>query len=131
MNQFTALRTVAQSFMTDDCVISTASTITFDSDAGVESETDGTVVYAGVCRVRPSSGPQVVEAGEAPRSLRLYDVWLPYDTTGVELDHVLTVTDSDDPYMIGREFRITDVQGGSDGAYRKLLVEDTLTVTGS
>jgi hypothetical protein len=127
VNQFAALRTVASSFMVDTCTIATPSTTEFDD--GSYTDTPGEAVYSGRCRIRPIGSDQVVQAGEAPVSLRLFDVWLPYDTVGVEKDHLLTVTVSDDPYMVGRVFRVTDVQGGSDGAHRKLQVEDTLTVT--
>jgi hypothetical protein len=129
VNQFAALRTVANSFMVDTCRITDDVAPVFDPDEGYTDET-GATFYTGPCRVRPAGGPRVVNVGEDVFSLRMFDVWLPWDTTGVELDHLLTVTTSDDPYLVGRVLRVVDVQGGSDSAHRKLLCEDTLTVTG-
>lgn len=129
MTMFSALRPMAEQFMVDRCTINEASDITFDPDEGVESDTAGDEVYAGKCRIRPASGPSTVEAGEGTRSFGYFDVWLPWDTTGVELDHVLTITTSDDPYLVDRTFTVVNVEGGSDGAHRKLQVQDTLTIT--
>jgi len=39
------------------------------------------------------------------------------------------VTRCSDPMMVNRALRVVDVQGGSAGPYRKLVAEDTLTVT--
>lgn len=127
MNQFAALRSVAEGFMADTCVITTSPAVTFNATTGVESNTAGSSVYAGKCRVRPSAFPQLANAGEGVQTQRLYDVWLPYDIVDVDLDHIVTVTASDDPYLVGRDLRVTDVQGGSDGPYRKLQAQDTLS----
>lgn len=129
MNQFAALRTVAGSFMVDTCTIADASSIVFDPELGYETDTAGAAIYSGKCRIRPASGPAVVMAGEATRSFGYFDVWVPYDTTGVERDHLLTITASEDPHLLDRQFVVTNVEGGSDGAHRKLQVQDTLTVT--
>lgn len=115
--------------MVDRCTINGASSIDFDPEEGVESDTAGAEVYAGKCRIRPSSGPSTVEVGEGTRSFGYFDVWLPWNTVGVELDHVLTITSSEDAYLVGRSFVIVDVEGGSDAPHRKLQVQDTLTVT--
>lgn len=125
---FTGLRSMVDRFLTDTCVISTPVEPVYDPDTGDYPDVTGTIVYDGKCRVRPSAGPRVVNAGEDTVSLHTYDVWLPWDTTGVEIDQLVTVT-SDDPHLTTRVLRVIDVQGGSETPHRKLVCEDTLTVS--
>lgn len=129
MNRFAALRSMAEQFMTDQCTISESSSIEYLENLGHEVDTPGTVVYAGKCRIRPASGPVVLEVGEGVRSEHRYWVWLPYDVVTVNRNHVVTITVSDDPYLIDRTFVVRDIEGGSEGPHRKLEVEDTLSVS--
>lgn len=128
MNRFGALRTVVAVFLTDDCTINAPSAVNYDPDTLTYTDTAGDEVYSGSCRIRPASGPSDAEAGESVRTLHGYDGWLPH-TADVERDQILTVTDSDDPYLVGRAFRIVDVQGGSEGAHRKLRLEDVVAIS--
>lgn len=126
---FAPLRSMVLLFLTDTCTIGIPAAAEFDKDTGTYPDDPPTEVYAGACRVRPSGGERVVQAGEGPTSLRTFDVTVPWDTVGVKLDHLVTITGSDDPHLIGRIFRVIDVQGMSDAAYRRLVCEDTLSVT--
>lgn len=130
MNRFAALRTMVDGFLVDTCTINEPSDVAFDPEEGTYTDMIGDEVYSGSCWVRPTGGDRVVDVGEGVQSLRLFNVTLPWDTTGVTLNHLVTVNTSDDPHLIGRVLRVVDVQGGSDTAYRRLVCEDTLTVEG-
>lgn len=129
MTEFAALRTTVARFLVDSCTIASPADPEFDDDLGYETVGVGAAVYSGVCRIRPTGGQERVHlAGEALVTLRTFDLTLPWDTTGVKVGQRATITSSEDPHMIDRVFRVVDVQGGSDGAYRRLIVEDTLDV---
>jgi hypothetical protein len=126
---FTPLRTMVTGFLTDTCTITTSSTIEYDETLGHDVDTAGDEVYAGVCRVRPAAGDRVIAIGEGTVTLRLFDVTLPWDATGIEVGQLVTIDASSDPHMVDRELRVADVQGGTDTAYRRLVCEDTLSIS--
>lgn len=128
MNRFANLRTMVDRFLVDTGTIRSPAAPAFDEDLGYDTAGTGDAVYAGRCRLRPSGGARVVIAGDAPITLRLYDLTLPHTATGVEVDQLATMDTSDDPSLAGRVYRVVDVQGGSDGAYRRVVVEDTLDI---
>lgn len=128
MNRFESLRTMVDRFLVDTCTIREPGAVTFDPELGYDTTTAGDEVYAGVGRLRPTGGERVVIAGDAPITLHLYDLTVPYDTVGLKVNQLATIDTSDDPMLEGRIYRIVDVQGGSDGAYRRLIVEDTVDV---
>lgn len=130
MNRFAALRSTVDRFLVDSCVIrENVPAPVFDDDSGTYSDTTGDVVYSGRCWIRASMFQRDAEAGESLVSTRMYDVTLPWDTVGVNRDHLLTVTESDDPHLVGRVLRVSDLKGGSNNPHRRLVCEDTLTVT--
>lgn len=120
-----ALREVVARWLTDTCTIGRTTTVEFDPDTFQDVPTAGTAVYDGPCRVRPLAAEQVV-VGDANVPIRTHNVWLPWGTVGVKAGHVLTVTDSDDPYLVDRAFTVTAVEGGTGTAYRKLGVVEQL-----
>lgn len=117
------------SFLVDSCTINEPSDIAFDETLGTDTETAGAEVYSGACQVRPVGGDLVVGAGEGEVSLGDFIVRLPWDTTGIETDQLVTVNASSDPYLTGRRLRVKRVLGGTDSASRNLLCEDPQTVT--
>jgi hypothetical protein len=122
------LRSMVDGWLNDECVIHSPSAPVFDLGVGIDTVGEGAQVYAGKCRLRPTGGARVVIAGDAPMTLRLFDLTLPWDTEGVLVDQLVTLTASNDPYVMDRVYRVVDVQGGSDSVYRRLVVEDTLTI---
>jgi hypothetical protein len=130
MNRFAGLRTMVDRFLVDTCTITDDVAEEFDPDSGTYPDPgDGAEVYSGRCRVAPAGGDRVVDAGDGPRSLRTFNVTIPWDATGVEINHLVTIGTSADPHLEGRIMRVVDVQGGSDNPHRRLVCEDTLTVT--
>lgn len=126
---FTALRSVANRFMTDTVTIRAASTVAYDEDLGHDVDTAGAEVWTGKAQIRPQRGVAENQAGEQLVGTNRYIVRVPWDATGLERDQVVTVDDSSDPHLEGRALRIIGVEGGTSEAARTLLCEDTLTVT--
>jgi hypothetical protein len=125
MSQFAALRSTVSMFLVDRCMITADAPPVFDPGTGEYTHPTGATVYTGPCRVTPTRGERVVVAGETTVTLRLFDVTLPWDTTGVEVHHLVTVTQSGDPHLTNRQLRVVDVQGMSEAAYRRLVCEET------
>lgn len=123
----TALRSMAEGFMTDECAIFGSTSVEFDPDTFTDVLTAGTALYEGKCRVRPVAADQVA-VGEALVRRRTHDLWLPWETVGVMVGHVVELTTSDDPYLIDRTFTVVDIEGGTNGAHRKLGLVEILDV---
>ena len=121
---FAALRTMVAGFLTDTCTIRRPGRPAYDREQGIDVITAGDAVYAGACRLRPAGGARVVAVGEGLTTLRMYDLTLPWDTEGIQVDQVVTLEASNDPHIVDRTFTVTDVMGGTDGAYRRCLVEE-------
>lgn len=122
------LRTMTDRWLNDTCTIRRPGRPEYDADLGYDVITAGETVYTGPCRLRPTGGDRVVIAGDAPITLRTYDLTLPWDTEGIKVDQVVTIDDSNDPHTESRTFTVTDVQGGTDGAYRRLIVDEVVDI---
>lgn len=129
----TALRNMVAGWLTDTCTIREPGPLPeFDPATGYPEPELGDEVYDGECRLRPAGGDRVVFVGDGQVTLRLFDLTIPWDATGLEVNHLVTMNTSDDPMLEGRVYRVVDVQGGTNTAYRRLVVEDTLEqATGS
>ncbi len=111
----------------DDCTIRVPDVTVFAD--GAYTTTPGAVVYEGKCRVEPQGrSDAVVQAGEGPVTQRTYDVTLPSTASGIEVDHVLIVSQSADPDLVGRPLRVRDAKVASVHVQRRLVVEDTSVV---
>lgn len=119
---------VIDRWLVDGCEIRSPADPVFDEDEGVDVEGVGELVYSGACRHRPSAGARVVNAGDTDVPLERFDLWLPWDTTGVKVDQVVTMTSSSTPHIVGRRYRVAEVLGGSDAEALKLSVEEKLAV---
>jgi hypothetical protein len=126
--ELAAMRATVSAALPDSCTIGARGEPTFDTTTGTYTEGAVVAVYTGPCRVRVSGmrGDLVVQAGDEPVTLRTYDATLPWDATGVAVDHILTVTASADPELVGRSMRVRDVQYGSWDLGRRLTLEDDL-----
>jgi hypothetical protein len=123
-SQLASMRATVESMLPDRCTIRQPGSTAFD--AGTYTSTTGAVVYEGPCRVHPQGrSDAVVQAGEEPVTQRTYDVTLPSSASGIEVDHVLTVTESADPDLVGRPLRVRDAKVASVHVQRRLVVEDT------
>jgi hypothetical protein len=126
-DQLASMRATVSSSLPDTCTIGPRGTRTFNPTTGTYSDVAGTPVYSGPCRIRPQPRADiVVQAGEEPVTLDTYDLTLPWDATGVEVDHIWTGVTSSDPDLVGRQMRVTDVRAGSWQLGRRVVLENNL-----
>lgn len=110
--------------MRDQCDIVELGEKTFDPATGQYTQGE-TVVYSGMCRLKPTDGNTAVGAGERQVALRRYLLELPWETSQfVKVDHVASLTTSDDPWAVGRRLVVLSVAYGTDRVARRLEVED-------
>lgn len=117
-------RQAALQLMRDTC------TVERKSGAPVLNETTGeltqtwTVVYTGVCRVKPRS-PREAEWGEHEVTLHQYTAILPWDATpGIQREDRLRVTASDDDWLVGRNLEVIAISLAGTATARRILIED-------
>jgi hypothetical protein len=81
-------------------------------------------IYSGPCTMRADTqGQRVVQAGDRPVSLSLYQLTLPYDVP-VAIGQQVVVTASPDPLAVGRKLRITQVPKTDWLAQRTVIAEE-------
>jgi Family of unknown function (DUF6093) len=80
---------------------------------------------SGICRMKAFRTGHPVTAGQVAVMQRGYDVNLPWDATGqVNRGDVLTMTASDDPWVLGRPMTIIEVNYSGTQTARHVMVED-------
>lgn len=113
-------RAFAESIMSATCEVrALAAGTTTDPNTGEIITPDGALIYAGKCHVQPGGGSAAqVEGGE----VFTYDflVSLPASVTGVSGGHLLTVTTSPDPDLVGRAMEVQRVDRGDYRTARRL-----------
>ena len=117
-------RTAALALMRDTC------TVERKDGAPVLNESTGLLeqayvtVYTGVCRVKPRSASET-EWGEREVTLHSYVAVLPWNATPeIQREDRLTVTASDDAWLIGRHLEVIAISLAGTATARRLLVED-------
>jgi len=81
--------------------------------------------YTGQCRVKAFRMGHQTEAGQVAIQMRGYDVQLPWDAVGeIHRSDVLTVTASDDAWLVGRPLTVTEVNYSGTQTARHIMVED-------
>jgi hypothetical protein len=120
-------RAAAEQLMVDTCLIERHTGRVFNSVTGVYDDV-WTQVYSGPCRVKGgarSSGGRDAEFGEHEATLHAYEIRLPWDTTPeIKREDRLTVTTSDDTWVIGRLLEIVDVAFSGTTTSRRIAAED-------
>lgn len=127
-DQLDTMRATAEMTFADSCVINEpAGEPVLDPETGEYAGGGlGAEVYSGPCAVAPTQGSdRVVEVGGDVVTLRTFTLRVPWDTTGVEVDQIVTITTAD-PHMTGRRLRVIDVQGRTTPIERVLITEDNL-----
>ena len=109
-------RANAESLMTDQCVVTRPGDTTTDPDTGLPN-TGTEQVYKGKCKVQTSGGlaSEQTEGSAAQAMGAVSLVWslyvhFPYDTSGLRAGDVVEVTDSANPLLSGRRFRLVSPQ---------------------
>ena len=94
----------------------------FDADGKLQA-TEMYVIYEGKARVYGVSGPVTMNLGEEPQYFSSTYVSIPIDSTQPRVDDVIEVTSHHDWTMVGRTFRVMDVEaGGQYPSVRRMQV---------
>lgn len=90
---------------------------------GSLTATESYAVYIGKARVYGVSGPMTMNLGEEPQYFSSTYVSIPYDSPQPRVDDVVEVTAHQDWTLVGRTFRVMDVEGGGQyPAVRRMQV---------
>ncbi|MER6942494.1 DUF6093 family protein [Nonomuraea sp. NPDC000554] len=117
-------RAAALRLMRDTCTVDRK-----DGDPVLNEETGELVqpyltVYSGKCRIKPRSSSET-EWGEHEVTLGQYVAVLPWDADGqIQREDRLTVTTSDDAWLIGRQLEVIGISLAGTSTARRILVED-------
>ena len=110
------LRQMAESLMTDQCTVTRPGESATDPDTGLP-DTGTEQVYQGKCKVQTSGGlaSEQTEGSAAQAMGAVSLVWslyvhFPYDTSGLRAGDVVEVTESANPLLVGRRFRLVSPQ---------------------
>lgn len=121
------LRSAVGKTMSDKVKITRAGTgdPVFNPGTGGNVDPAPQVLYASqACRIGPWGGQgNVVQAGEQPVSLRIYNITLPIEIDDLEVNDMLEVLSSHDSYLVGKKLRVEDVKGVFHGIQRRLTAE--------
>lgn len=101
-----------EQLMDGECLITAESEGHMDDD-GVWHPAGDATVYEGPCLARPAaSATRTVESAGGAVELHAFEVKVPVDgpTTPVERGHVVKITASRDPQMVGRYFVVRAVE---------------------
>lgn len=93
-----------------------------DPETGEVTFPDAVAVYTGKCRVRPA-GTQGRPTEAGAQELREFDflVTVPFSVAGVRKGHLVTVSTSPDPALVGLLIEVQDVARGEHITARRLL----------
>lgn len=123
-------RDAALQLMRDTCTVERKSGTPVLNETTGELTQAWTVVHTGACRVKPfgragQTPGREVEFGEHEVTLHQYVAVLPWDTSAeVSREDRLTVTASDDTWLIGRPLEVVDVGFSGSATARRIVVED-------
>lgn len=116
---------LAESLMVDTCTIARRTTVT-DENTGVQTPTD-TELYDGRCRAQQGvADGQRADAGEVSVILLRVELQLPVaGTEGIAEGDIVTITAATfDDDLVGKVFRVRDVQRKTHPVMRRLRVEE-------
>lgn len=116
-------RAAALQLLRDTCAVERRSSRVLDENTGQHADI-WTSIHTGLCRVKPRSHSEA-EFGEREVTLHQYTVVLPWDVSAeIQREDRLTITASDDAWLIGRPLEVIDVGLSGTSTARRLIVED-------
>lgn len=121
-------RPVATATMTATCIVGPSSPGALDPVTLQYGAPTIEALYTGSCRVQQLRGEaQNTQSGGQSVTSLTYLVAIEYDADpGIEVDHVVHVTDSVDAALVGRKLRVREVRYGSNQWQRDLFCDDWL-----
>jgi hypothetical protein len=118
-------RTLVATLLADTGTITRGGVPVFDPVTGSYTPASGTVIHEGPCRVRMqarTSGDLDIFGDTAVTTTR-FVITFPHDIPNVLIDDVVTVSESDDPHIGLRSFRVIAVPSLTFLMYRELGCE--------
>jgi len=118
----------AESNMTAEVIVTRPGAAALDASDGSLGVLDGVEVYSGRARVYPVAGPVTLDLGDEPQYFSSAYVSVPLtDSTGSnvlpQVDDLVEVVEHPDPLVVGRLFRVSDVEaGGQFAVVRRMQV---------
>jgi len=100
--------------MVDRVAINRAAGVELNTTTGMNVATAGVEIYQGQARIYSVAGPQVLDLGEADITLRSTYISIPAGyLPAPQKDDIVTVLEArSDEALIGKAFRVLDVDGG-------------------
>lgn len=119
----------ALTLMADQATITRpGGTDTFDPNTGVLTPAAGSVVYTGRCRMmQPSAQGVTTQFGEQQVTESKYVACFPADCADAQIGDLITFTESADPDVLDRSFRITAVPASTFVVYKGYPCESVET----
>lgn len=110
------IRSRAEVNMTYECVIQRVGSASLNNDTSIYTAGEPTQLYSGPCRVWSVSGGSSVEVNSEGLVLQQTKLSIPWDEgVGVKRDdEVKIVAAAHDAALVGKRFRIMDVDKGGD-----------------
>jgi hypothetical protein len=95
----------------------------FDPTTGAHTPLPPDVLYDGTCHVQPTGGARVVEFGEGPVTLNLYDVELDGTVDGLAVGDTVRFGTSPDPQVASSVGVVLETVKRDTITNRRLIVE--------
>ena len=115
-------RRFAEGNMTAKVKITRQDVPLFNVTSGELAAVEQSVVYQGKARVYTVAGPVTMSLGEEPQYFSQTNISVPLTATP-RVDDMVEVTEHDDPAVVGRRFRVLDVESaGQYPSFRRLQV---------
>jgi len=89
-----------------------AGTPGWDPVANRVTNPDDDEVYVGPARIRSVTGPVTMALGDEPQYFQSTFASIPLSARVPQTDDLLTVLDGPDPKLVGRSYRVVDVERG-------------------
>jgi hypothetical protein len=116
----------AMSNLTLDCAqVTRLGAPVFDPDTGLMTDT-AEIVYSGPCRLMQTVRGSQEDArlfGEQSVTASRFIACFPYDVTGITIDDVVTIEETEDSDLLARRFRITAIPMGTFTIYKAFPCE--------
>ena len=95
----------------------------FDPDTGEHTPLPPQIMYTGTCQVDVAGGARVVEFGEGPTTLNVYDVELDGPVDGITVGDVVRFGTSPDPQVAAAVGVVLEAIKKDTVTNRRLIVE--------
>jgi hypothetical protein len=118
----TTIRRSTEEWMVDEIELWSPSSWSYDETTLKDEHTPGTKEWEGKARISPTQGPREQAVGDDIIVMRDADVLVPIGAPEPYRDQEVLVKASEDPALVGRWFRITDVRVFSQQAARRFSI---------